>query len=87
MPLQIEERFCGNVFILQCTGPMVLGAELKALEAALDSVVHEFQRVVLNVGSVTRVDSSGVGLVVLYSDNLLKRCVEVSFDVQSGLMI
>jgi anti-anti-sigma factor len=73
MPLQIEERFCGNVFILQCTGHMVLGEELNALESTFDRVVREFQRVVLNVARVTRVDSSGVGLVVRYAANLRKR--------------
>jgi anti-anti-sigma factor len=73
MPLQIEERFCGNVFILQCTGRIVLGEELRSLESALDKVVREFHRVVLNVAGVTRVDSSGVGLVVRYAANLRKR--------------
>lgn len=73
MFLQIEERFCGNVFILQCTGRIVLGDELNALEAALENVVREFQRIVLNVAGVTRVDSSGVGLVVRYAANLRKR--------------
>jgi len=73
MPLQIEERFCGNVFILHCTGRIVLGEELKALEDSLQKVVREFQRVVLNVAGVTRVDSSGVGLVIRYAANLRKR--------------
>ena len=73
MPLQIEERFCGNVFILQCTGRIVIGEELDALESALEKVVREFQRIVLNVAAVTRADSSGVGLVVRYANNLRKR--------------
>lgn len=77
MSLQIEERFCGNVFILQCTGHIVLGEELNALEAAFDRVVREFQRVVLNLAAVTRVDSSGVGLVVRYAANLRKRSGDV----------
>jgi len=77
MPLQIEERFCGNVFILQCTGHIVLGNELNNLEAALDKVIREFQRVVLNIAAVTRVDSSGVGLVVRYAANLRKRSGDV----------
>lgn len=73
MPLQIEERFCGNVFILQCRGRIVLGEELKALEEALLRIAREFQRIVLNVAGVTRVDSSGVGLIVRYAANLRKR--------------
>ena len=73
MNLQIEERFCGNVFILQCTGRIVLGEELTALESIFDRVIREFHRIVLNIAGVTRVDSSGVGLVVRYSANLRKR--------------
>jgi anti-sigma B factor antagonist len=73
MSLHIEERFCGNVFILQCAGRIVLGDELKALDGALQKVVREFPHVVLNVAGVTRVDSSGVGLVVRYAANLRKR--------------
>ncbi|HEX4309292.1 MAG TPA: STAS domain-containing protein [Acidobacteriaceae bacterium] len=73
MNLQIEERFCGNVFILHCTGHIVLGEELNALESAFARVVREFHRIVLNIAGVTRVDSSGVGLVVRYSANLRKR--------------
>jgi anti-sigma B factor antagonist len=73
MPLQIEERFCGNVFILQCTGRIVLGEELNALAAAFDRVIREFHRIVINLAAVTRLDSSGMGLLVRYTVNLRKR--------------
>ena len=73
MPLRIEERFCGNIFILQCTGRIVFGEELNALEAVFERVVREFHRIVLNIAAVTRLDSSGVGLLVRYSANLRKR--------------
>ena len=73
MPLQSEERFCGNVFILQCTGRIVLGEELVALATAFDKVIREFHRIVLNLATVTRLDSSGMGLIVRYTANLRKR--------------
>jgi len=73
MPLQIEQRFLGNVFILHCAGRIVLGEEVNFLEATLQNVTREFQRIVLNVADVTRVDSSGVGLIVRYVANLRKR--------------
>jgi anti-anti-sigma factor len=73
MSLQIEERFCGNVFILQCTGHIVLGDDLNALEAVFDRIIHEFQRIVLSIAGVTRLDSSGMGLMVRYAANLRKR--------------
>ena len=73
MSLQIEERFCGNVFILQCTGRIVLGEELNFLEATFDRVIPEFHRIVVNVAAVNRLDSSGMGLLVRYAANLRKR--------------
>jgi len=73
MSLQIEERFCGTVFILQCTGRIVYGEELNALEATFDRVIREFHRIVVSVAGVTRLDSSGMGLLVRYAANLRKR--------------
>ncbi|MFY9747071.1 MAG: STAS domain-containing protein [Acidobacteriaceae bacterium] len=73
MPLQIEERFCGNVFILQCAGRIVYGEELKLLESVFNRVIREFHRIVLNLAAVTRLDSSGMGLLVRYTANLRKR--------------
>ena len=82
MPLQIEERFCGNVFILQCTGHIVLGEELNALAAVFDRVIREFHRIVLNLAAVTRLDSSGMGLIVRYTANLRKRNGDVAWQLR-----
>jgi anti-anti-sigma factor len=73
MNLQIESRFCGHVAILQCTGRIVLGDELNHLEAAFQNTILEFQRIVLNLADVTRIDSSGLGLLCRYAANLRKR--------------
>ena len=73
MPIAIESRFCGHVAILQCSGHIVLGPDLQSLEAAFQHVILEFQRVVLNIAEVTRIDSSGLGLLVRYAANLRKR--------------
>jgi len=72
MPLQIENRFCGNVAIVQCRGRIVAD-ELPALEAAFQTAIREFHSIVLNVAEVTRLDSMGMGLLVRYSSNLRKR--------------
>jgi anti-sigma B factor antagonist len=73
MPIEIESRFCGHVAILQCSGHIVLGSDLHALEAAFQNAILEFQRIVLNIAEVTRIDSSGLGLLVRYAANLRKR--------------
>ncbi|MGA9959005.1 MAG: STAS domain-containing protein [Acidobacteriaceae bacterium] len=73
MPLQLTTRFCDNVYIIHCTGRIVLGDEVKTLEATLGQSVRECGQVVLNLGEVTRLDSVGLGLVVRYFTNLRKR--------------
>ena len=73
MPLQLTTRFCDNVYIIHCTGRIVLGEEVKALEATLGQSVRECGQVVLNLDEVTRLDSIGLGLLVRYFTNLRKR--------------
>lgn len=73
MPLTLESRFCENVFILECTGQIVIGQEVKDLEASLRMATREFTRVVLAIGAVTRLDSMGLGLLVRSVDGLRKR--------------
>jgi anti-anti-sigma factor len=51
----------------------VLGEELQSLEATFERVVREFHLIVLNAAGVTRLDSSGMGLLVRYAANLRKR--------------
>lgn len=73
MPLTLTTRFCDNVYVIHCTGRIVLGEEVKTLEAALGQSVRECDQIVLNLGEVTRLDSIGLGLVVRYVTNLRKR--------------
>lgn len=73
MPLNLESRFCENVYIIQCTGRIVLGDEVKSLEATLDQSSRGYSHVVLSIGEVDRLDSIGLGLLVRYMTNLRKR--------------
>ena len=73
MPLTLTTRFLENVYIIHCAGRIVLGEEVKTLEAALAQSVRECGQVVLNLSEVTRLDSIGLGLVVRYVTNLRKR--------------
>jgi anti-sigma B factor antagonist len=77
MSLDIETRFCGNVAIIQCTGRIVAGEEAQSLETAFQTAIREFHRIVLNVAGVTRLDSTGLGLLVRYSSNLRKRSGDI----------
>ncbi len=73
MPLTLESRFREDVYIIQCTGRIVLGDEVNSLDAALGRCVCEFCQVVLNISEVNRLDSIGLGLIVRYMTNLRKR--------------
>jgi anti-anti-sigma factor len=73
MPLKLTTRFCENIYIIHCTGRIVLGEEVTSLEAALGQSVRECGQVVLNLSEVTRLDSIGLGLLVRYLTNLRKR--------------
>jgi anti-sigma B factor antagonist len=72
MPLNLESRFCDNVYIIRCAGAIVLGDEVKALEAALDRCARSSSQLVLSISEVTRLDSIGLGLLVRTMTNLRK---------------
>ena len=73
MPLTVKSRFVGNVYVIRCTGALVLGEETKALETLLEERTPEFSRYVLNMEGLTRLDSIGVGLLVRYTDRFSRR--------------
>jgi anti-anti-sigma factor len=66
MSLTLESRRCGPVCVIKCAGRLFVGTELQQLETALQRVALEFNKIVLNVGDVSRVDSTGMGLLVRY---------------------
>jgi anti-anti-sigma factor len=79
MPLSLETRFSGNVYVIRCKGRMVAGEELTSLEKALDLGSHEFCRMVLDLGELDRLDSTGMGLLVRYIVKLRKRGGDLRF--------
>ena len=73
MLLALKSRFVGNVYVIECVGRVVLGEEVKSLEAALEFAEREFTQIVLNLTEVTRLDSIAMGLLVRYAERLGKR--------------
>lgn len=73
MLLTLKSRFVGNVYVVECAGRVVLGEEVKALEAALEAGSREFTRIVLNLAEVSRLDSIAMGLLVRYAERLGKQ--------------
>ncbi len=73
MSLSVECRPCGKVYVVKCLGRIVTGEEASFLEAAINRGMVEFSRVVLQTGEVTRVDSTGMGLLVRFLSHTRNR--------------
>ncbi len=74
MFLELESRVCGRVHVLECKGRILAGQEADALEAALNrDTRRHLSQTVIQLRDVTRLDSTGLGLLVRYSTMLQKR--------------
>jgi anti-sigma B factor antagonist len=63
MPLQMLTRALGGVTIVECSGRLVLGDESANLRHLVKDVLIESKQVVLDLGGVTFIDSSGLGML------------------------
>jgi anti-sigma B factor antagonist len=73
MSLSVDCRPCGKVYVVKCLGRIVTGEEAGLLEAAINRGMVEFSRVVLQTSDVTRVDSTGMGLLVRFLSHTRSR--------------
>ena len=73
MSLSLDCRPCGKVYVIRCAGRIVTGEESTTLQAAFNRASLEFRQVVLDIGQVTRVDSTGMGLLVRFLSHTRNR--------------
>ena len=73
MSLSLDSRHCGRVFVIKCAGRIVTGEEITILEACITRGLLESTRIVLQAGEVTRVDSTGMGLLVRFLSHTRNR--------------
>lgn len=64
MPLQIESRLVGKVTVVKCTGRIVAGAESDSLLEHVQRLIPSERYIVLHLGDVQFVDSTGLGMLV-----------------------
>ena len=64
MPLSLQSRRVGDVIVLACSGPLVMGPGCDALRDQFDALLPHDSLVVLDVGDLDFIDSSGLGLLV-----------------------
>ncbi len=73
MPLEMKVRIHENVAVVECFGRIVFGAETTALHTGIKTLLSDNPNVVLNLGGVRDIDSSGIGtLVGLFASALAK---------------
>jgi anti-sigma B factor antagonist len=66
MAISLEHRSVGDITVVTCTGRIVEGAESVALQRLLDDLLADVPLLVLHLGAVDFLDSSGLGLLVRY---------------------
>src|SRR5579871_342433 len=64
MKLSLETRDVGRVTIVRCTGRLVAGGEVEALRSHIAHLLRDRRAIVLHLGEVVFLDSSGLGTMV-----------------------
>lgn len=64
MRLSLDTRDVGRVTIVHCSGRLVAGAESESLRAHITWLLRDRRAIVLHLGEVGFVDSSGLGTIV-----------------------
>ena len=68
MQLKLNTRKVKGVTVVDCNGRIVFGEESALLRDALKQLIKESSQIVLNLGSISYIDSGGLGtLVALYT--------------------
>src|SRR5579871_1514447 len=64
MKLSLETRDVGRVTIVRCKGRLVAGGEVEALRSHIAHLLRDRRAIVLHLGEVVFLDSSGLGTMV-----------------------
>lgn len=64
MPLHLESRPLGTVLVVQCSGRIVAGTEVYSLHSYVGDALLKHGDIVLDLGQVGFIDSSGLGALV-----------------------
>lgn len=64
MHLSLDTREVGYVMVVRCSGRVVAGQEAESLSSHITCLLRDRRAIVLNLGDVGFVDSSGLGAIV-----------------------
>jgi anti-sigma B factor antagonist len=66
LPLSLQSRRVGNIAVVKCKGRIVEGAEASALRDHLNALLPQDPYIILDLGEVHFIDSSGLGLLIRF---------------------
>ena len=66
MPLWFRSRPVGDITVVECSGRIVEGAESAQLQQHLNDLLPVHPYILLHLGDVDFIDSSGIGLLVRF---------------------
>src|SRR5947208_416854 len=64
MDLKINSRRVGDTVVVKCSGRVVAGDEAQSLHSHVRTLFNEGSEIVLHLGEVSFVDSSGMGTIM-----------------------
>ena len=64
MTLSFESHFAGDIAVVKCSGRIVEGAESTALQEHVRDLLVENPYIILHLGEIEFIDSSGLGLLL-----------------------
>jgi anti-sigma B factor antagonist len=64
LPLTLDTRGVGDVSIIRCGGRIVAGSETDSLREHINMILQDRRDIVLHLGDVVFIDSSGLGMLV-----------------------
>jgi anti-sigma B factor antagonist len=64
LPLSLDTREVGRVTIVRCNGRIVAGGESESLRSHIDRLLLDRRSIILHMGEVGFIDSSGLGTMV-----------------------
>jgi anti-sigma B factor antagonist len=74
-----------NIVVLELTGRITIGRDCKQLEWAVEGLVGEGRtKAILDLTSVTNIDSTGIGIIVLSAGQMKKAGGELRVAGASG---
>jgi anti-sigma B factor antagonist len=74
-----------DIVVLEVAGRITLGRDSKQLEWVAENLVREQQRkIIFDLGRVTQIDSTGIGIIVMSAANVKKAGGELRLAGASG---